>query len=463
MRGKLSGAVVAAIMCVACGGGGSTREPAVSPQPGPHILRLATPSSGLATAIDATINRVSVQDAHVALQHQPVAGDALAVLFVDEELGDGAPIVPEVCGQLANPVDPAIQVCDASNVCAPLDLHASPTIVCDASFWRDFETLAQLWTNTSFVLHIVESGDYETARLVSRLHREPDKLLAEGHPLDKPEAVIARERFLFLFILSHELAHLREPKVTAHTAAIASGVPVTPSDRRARVACRNFQEFNNAGTTGNLFGMSDRAVDDMADPDTQALIAQTRAIWKSEIEADAQASEAVVAEIEDITKKGAPKPLLISQAIDAILMTDIILWYRREGTVTSTLCSTEHGTDFLLERCACQNTANRRHLGALLDELHPPITLRAQIVGNALLTPLQPEFASLPQPVQDYFTMQASLLITLQNIPYEIAAQNCVKDLRTTGTIMPIVDIALAFKGGLDSVELLVPNCEKLK
>lgn len=408
-----------------------------------HVLRLQplskTESTMIATAIKALAGRDPQVRGDVRLQQQPAAGDALAVLLAEEEAPAGsARVVPEICGQLVRRADPAITVCDDGGMCTPLDVRAAPTIVCNRRFFTESDVLSRVWTPKLFA-RAVQGGDLGVVQLVERAHTDPQGLIAEATP-PVPGAAVGRDVNLFIFVLAHEMDHVANPPAEPGEGP-AAVPPTAVTDARLRVPCRTFAEYNKRGYI-SFPVPSDAEIGAMGNAELRPLFARAHAIWESELRADAHATEMLQSIIDAIAPERSERIMLRLQAIDSLVLASTLLWFRREGTFLSALCPSVGGTDHVLTRCMCHDRENRWRAGQLLDELHPPITLRIAEVVEKLLEPLvDDEFKGLSGPQRDALRFLARVIEAEQNISFDIAWQTCRFTARTGQGGVAIVDM----------------------
>ncbi len=374
-------------------------------------------------------NPVLSEGARVSGQVRPQPGDALAVLVATEEKSEdyrGPSLLPEICGRLRLPPGAAVTLCDAQGLCAPLAPSDTPTIVCNLAFFEDLSVLFQLSTNPQFLFDVVRDGDWGLMQLVRRIREEPEALLEEAAPPDMGSSVQWRMTYAWLFVIGHELAHVVEPaELPAHPTPLPAALKPTLRDKQSRVACRNYNEYLRVGYAPLAFGMSDADTDAMAGGEMAGTVAMTRAVWRSELDADARAVSEIKTFIESLVEdSGAPAGLLYGQSYDAISLMALLAWYQRLWTFVRAFCPLGGKKDFILTRCTCASPENRRRMSVLLDEQHPPITLRAPLATDLLLGDF--DFSEEPENVRNYVATWARVHIAVHNIAYAVAMHGCL-------------------------------------
>jgi hypothetical protein len=403
------------------------------PALGPHRLDIEPLPVGLqaafvrALAVLAATAGSGFSESNVALQKAPNASQRFAVLLAEERgIGKADPgIVPKTCG-LVRPrtIARGIEICEG-NRCAPLAADQT-AIVCDRSAIYSFYAFSRQWRDHQRgIRENLLTNDWTAALVVAEMDVFAPKFV-EWVRAEQPEPdVLFRDAAMATFLVAHEVAHTLEGDAlpAPHEPERRFERMLLPATGQ-RIACRNFQQF--ARDNPRIFGrwITDTAeIDTMSGPGGKASFAHTRAIWDSELAADAYAV-AAVRRLMDVAAHEMDAREALLCANEAFMTMSVMSWYRDLSRFAQVFCQPFAGRDYFLTHCLCGDD-ERRAAQQLLEDTHPPIPLRMMQAARQLMAGQR--FETWPRELGMANDETGSLLYIVNHEAMIIAFNSCEK------------------------------------
>ena len=309
-------------------------------------------------------------------------------------------------------------------------------ISCNLENLRNFDTLIRLTHAVEFINKNMRN-DWAFMKLLSRIEREPAKVLAEAKPNVEDDHISEHLSYLLVFLLAHESWHLQHTTTSSFADSANSEFENSSSDLLSKITCRNYDEFARRGKKFemalDLIPLSEEGVTN--DPTELKYFVTTRAIWQQEIEADKYAASVMARLILTLRERGLAEQYVqraFSETLQHFGILALSLWHSRLRPFAERYCSKYAGEDFYLTRCMCKEKKKYSEVLSLFGATHPPIVLRMYSAANELIHKL-----GIDKDVNKVFPGRSPDLVTAVNwfkiidaitdVPLKLSMPECLR------------------------------------